>query len=181
VAAAADAPAKTTTVKWDGKPAVIFGRKPETGEFVLTDGSGFEAKGYDGLATSPRMMADIQRTRSGARDELIQLYATLWPKLEAALPTNFRGYVKGDLLYMSTPPLEAGNYVFKPNTEQYRIPAKTSLGQRIGASDTGIAMHSMYADAGDARQPLRGVRFNEVPGLLLIEPIGGTEIVPDAA
>ena len=180
VAAAADAPAKTTTVKWDGKPAVIFGRKPETGEFVLTDGSGFEAKGYDGLATSPRMMADIQRNRSGARDELIQLYATLWPKLEAALPTNFRGYVKGDLLYMSTPPLEAGNYVFKPNTEQYRIPAKTSLGQRIGASDTGIAMHSMYADAGDARQPLRGVRFNEVPGLLLIEPIGGTEIVPDA-
>ena len=180
VAAAAAAPAKTTTVKWDGKPAVIFGRKPDTGEFVLTDGSGFEAKGYDGLATSPKMMADIQRNRSGARDELIQLYATLWPKLEAALPTNFRGYVKGDLLYMDTPPLEAGNYVFKPNTEQYRIPAKTSLGQRIGASDTGIAMHSMYADAGDPRQPLRGVRFNEVPGLLLIEPIGGTEIVPDA-
>jgi hypothetical protein len=180
VQAAADAPAKTTTVKWDGKPAVIFGRKPETGEFVLTDGSGFEAKGYDGLATSPRMMADIQRTRSGARDELIQLYATLWPKLEAATPGNFRGYVKGDLLYTSTPPLEAGNYVFKPNTVQYRIPAKTALGRRIGASDTGIAMHSMYADAGDARQPLSGVRFNEVPGLLLIEPIGGKEIVPDA-
>ena len=180
VAAAAESPAKTTTVKWDGKPAVIFGRKPETGEFVLTDGSGFEAKGYDGLATSPRMMADIQRNRSGARDELIQLYATLWPKLEAATPNNFRGYVKGDLLYMSTPPLEAGNYVFKPNTVQYRIPAKTSLGQRIGASNTGIAMHSMYADAGDSRQPLSGVRFNEVPGLLLIEPIGGKEIVPDA-
>jgi len=160
---------------------VIFGRKPDTGEFVLTDGSGFEAKGYDGLATSPRMMADIQSTRSGARGELIQLYTTLWPKLEAALPANFRGYVKGDLLYMDTPPLEAGNYVFKPNTVQYRIPAKTSLGQRIGASDTGIAMHSMYADAGDARQPLSGVRFNEVPGLLLIEPIGGKEIAPDAA
>jgi hypothetical protein len=180
VQAAAESPAKTTTVKWDGKPAVIFGRKPETGEFVLTDGSGFEAKGYDGLATSPRMMADIQRNRSGSRDELIQLYATLWPKLEAATPQNFRGYVKGDLLYMSTPPLEAGNYVFKPNTVPYRIPAKTSLGQRIGASDTGIAMHSMYADAGDARQPLSGVRFNDVPGLLLIEPIGGKEIVPDA-
>jgi hypothetical protein len=179
VQAAAESPAKTTTVKWDGKPAVIFGRKPETGEFVLTDGSGFEAKGYDGLATSPRMMADIQRNRSGSRDELIQLYASLWPILEAAVPANFRGYVKGDLLYMDTPPLEAGNYVFKPNTVQYRIPAKTSLGQRIGASNTGIAMHSMYADAGDARQPLSGVRFNEVPGLLLIEPIGGKEIVPD--
>ena len=106
----------TTTAKWDGKPAVIFGRKPSTGEFVLTDGSGFEAKGYDGLATSPRMMADIQNKRSGDRTELIQLYAELFPVLEAALPSNFRGYVKGDLLYMQTPPEIAGNYVFRPNT-----------------------------------------------------------------
>ena len=170
----------TTTVKWDGKPALIFGRKPATGEFVLTDGSGFEAKGYDGLATSPGMMADIQRTRAGSRDELIQLYATLFPLLEKATPGNFRGYVKGDLLYMSTPELDAGNYVFKPNTVQYRIPARTSLGQRIGSSSIGIAMHSMYADVGDARQPLSRVKFNDVPGLLLIEPIAGKSMEPNA-
>jgi hypothetical protein len=158
----------------------VFGRKPTTGEFVLTDGSGFEAKGYDGLATSPKMMAQIQSMRSGDRTELIQLYATLFPVLEAATPVNFRGYVKGDLLYMSTPPLEAGNYVFKPNTVEYRIPAKTSLGKRIGASEIGIAMHSMYGDVGEPRQPLSRVKFNDVPGLLLIEPIAGKEIVPNA-
>ena len=160
----------TVTAKWDGKPAVIFGRKPSTGEFVLTDGSGFEAKGYDGLATSPRMMAQIQSTRSGDRTELIQIYATLFPMLEAALPPNFRGYVKGDLLYMDTPPVIAGNYVFRPNTVEYKIPAKSTLGQRIGNSTVGIAIHSMYADVGDSRQPLSGVRFNEVPGLLLEKP-----------
>ena len=161
---------KTTTAKWDGKPAVIFGRKPLNGEFVLTDGSGFEAKGYDGLATSPQMMADIQNKRSGDRTELIQIYSTLFPVLEAALPPNFRGYVKGDLLYMQTPPEIAGNYVFEPNTIEYKIPAKSSLGQRIGNSNIGIAIHSMYADQGDARQPLSGVRFNEVPGLMLEKP-----------
>lgn len=160
----------TVTAKWDGKPAVIFGRKPSTGEFVLTDGSGFEAKGYDGLATSPEMMAKIQSTRSGDRTELIQLYATLFPVLEAALPPNFRGYVKGDLLYMNTPPVIAGNYVFKPNTIEYKIPAKSALGQRIGNSNIGIAIHSMYADTGEPRQPLSGVRFNEVPGLMLEKP-----------
>lgn len=174
---AAEAPGATTTVKWDGKPAVIFGRKPDTGEFVLTDGAGFEARTYDGLATSPEMMAQIQGQRAGDRAGLIQIYATLWPKLEAALPANFRGYVKGDLLYMSTPPEVAGNYVFRPNTVEYRIPAKTSLGKRIGASDIGIAMHSMYADQGDERQPLSRVRFNDVPGLLLIEPIYGKEMM----
>jgi hypothetical protein len=172
---AADAPQKTTSVKWDGKPAVIFGRKPDTGEFVLTDGSGFEAKGYDGLATSPRMMAQIQSTRKGERAELVQLYADLWPQLEAAVPENFRGYVKGDLLYYPQQPWEeqAGNLVFKPNTVQYRIPAKSALGQRIRNSTTGIAMHTMYADQGEPKQPLSRVKFNEVPGLFLIEPIFG--------
>jgi hypothetical protein len=169
----------TTTVKWDGKPAIIFGRKPDTGEFVLTDGSGFEARGYDGLATSPEMMAKIQNQRGGERSGIIQLYATLWPVLKASLPTNFRGYVKGDLLYMDTPPLESGNYVFKPNTVQYRIPAKSKLGQSIGNSSIGIAMHSMYADQGEPRQPLSRVRFNDVPGLLLIEPIAGKQMIAE--
>ena len=176
----AEAPQKTTTVKWDGKPAVIFGRKPDTGEFVLTDGSGFEAKGYDGLATSPKMMAQIQSTRKGERGELVQLYADLWPQLEAATPTNFRGYVQGDLLYDPQHPWEeqAGNLVFKPNTVQYRIPAKSALGQRIRNSATGIAMHTMYADQGEPKQPLSRVSFNEVPGLFLIEPIYGKGITP---
>jgi hypothetical protein len=90
--------------------------------------------------------------------------------LEAALPPNFRGYVKGDLLYMQTPPVVAGNYVFRPNTIEYKIPVKSSLGQRIGNSNIGIAIHSMYADTGEPRQPLSGVRFNEVPGLMLEKP-----------
>ena len=127
------------------------------------------------------MMARIQNTRAGDRTDLIQLHASLFPVLEAALPTNFRGYVQGDLLYTNTPPVESGNYVFKPNTVQYRIPAKSSLGQRIGNSQIGIAMHTMYSDQGDAKQPLRRVRFNDVPGLLLIEPIFGKEIVPNTA
>jgi hypothetical protein len=101
--------------------------------------------------------------------------------LDAAVPKNFRGYVKGDLLYMETPPLEAGNYVFKPNTVEYRIPAKSSLGQRIGNSNIGVAMHSMYSDQGEPRQPLSRVSFNEVPGLLLIEPIAGKQMVAEPA
>jgi len=186
---ATEAPQQTTTAKWDGKPAVIFGRKPDTGEFVLTDGSGFDAKGYDGLATSPQMMANIQNTRSGDRTELIQIYATLFPILDAALPPNFRGYVKGDLLFMRTPPVEAGNYVFKPNTIEYRIPVRSAMGQRItGSPETGsqpaqigIAIHSMYANQGEPRQPLKGVAFNPVPGLLLEKPATPKTLETDSA
>jgi hypothetical protein len=171
----------TVTAKWDGKPAVIFGRKPSTGEFVLTDGSGFEAKGYDGLATSPKMMADIQSRRSGDRTELIEVYRRLFPVLEAALPDNFRGYVNGDLLYMNRPPVVSGNYVFRPNTIEYRIPATSSLGQRIANSEIGVAVHSMYADAGEPRQPLSRVSFTPVPGLMLERPATPRQLESDPA
>jgi hypothetical protein len=126
------------------------------------------------------MMAQIQSQRSGDRTELINLYATLFPVLEASLPSNFRGYVKGDLLYMDTPPVEAGNYVFRPNTVTYKIPVKSSLGQRIGNSTIGVAVHSMYGDQGEPRQPLKGVRFNDVPGLMLERPATPSTLVADA-
>lgn len=169
IAQAAENTAATTTVKWDGKPAVIWGRKP-TGEFVLTDKSGFAARGYDGLATSPDMLARIMRMRSGERGELIALYTKLWPMLEAATPKNFQGYVQGDLLYTDTPPEQAGAYVFQPNFVEYRIPASSALGQAIGNSEVGIAVHTRY-DAPDASpEAIRESGLKRVPGLLLIEP-----------
>ena len=166
--AAADT-AKTTTVKWDGKPAIIFGRKP-TGEFVLTDKSGFLAKGYDGLATSPEQIAKIMNQRGGERGDLIAIYVKLWPMLSAAVPANFQGYIQGDLLYTQTPPEAAGAYVFKPNFIEYKIPANSNLGQQIGNSEVGVAIHTRIADPTSPAEPLGDVKLRPVPGLLLITP-----------
>ena len=169
IAQAAENTARTVTVKWDGKPAIIFGRKP-TGEFVLTDKSGFTAKGYDGLATSPEQIARIMRQRSGERGELIGVYSKLFPLLRAATPENFRGYILGDLLYTETPPEVSGAYVFQPNFVEYRIPAASKLGQRIGASEVGVAVHTRYAEPGAPAEAIKSVRLEPVPGLLLVEP-----------
>ena len=166
---AAEDTRKYTTVKWDGKPAIIWGRKP-TGEFVLTDKSGFGAKGYDGMATSPEMMARIQGQRGGERGELIEIYRKLFPMLRAATPENFRGFVQGDLLYTETPPEVAGAYVFKPNFVEYKIPAASKLGERIGNSEVGIAAHTRYREQGGDPQPLQQLNIDSVPGLLIVEP-----------
>jgi len=181
IAQAAENTARTVTVKWDGKPAVIFGRKP-TGEFVLTDKSGFTAKGYDGLATSPEMMAQIQQQRGGERSELIEIYRKLFPMLRAATPESMRGYVMGDLLYTETPPEVAGAYVFQPNFVEYKIPAASDLGERIGDSEVGVAIHTRYAEPGAPAQAVGQVKMNNVPGLLLIEPTVKNikNITPDA-
>ena len=177
---------KTTTVKWDGKPALVFGRDAD-GTFILTDVSGFTAKGYDGLFTSPRQVtrhlaardADAQAQGKPANRvaDLAPIYTQLWPMLEASLTKDFRGYVQGDLLYMNTPPLETGNYVFTPNTIEYKIPANSDVGQRIGASTVGIAMHTKYAEPGAPKEPLGNAKFKSVPGLLLLEPVYAKENV----
>ena len=140
---AADDTRKHTTVKWDGKPAIIWGRN-ERGEFVLTDKSGFGAKGYEGRATSIQQLAGIMNQRGGDRGDLVGIYAKLWPLLQAATPETFKGYIQGDLLYTNTPSEVSGAYEFKPNFVEYRIPAASKLGQRIGASEVGIAAHTRY-------------------------------------
>jgi hypothetical protein len=159
----------TTTVKWDGKPAIMFGRKPD-GTFVLTDKSGFVATGYDGLATSPEHIQRIMAMRKGDRTELVAIYQKLFPLLRAATPENMRGYIQGDLLYTTAPPEVSGAYVFKPNFVEYKIPANSKLGQRIGNSEVGVAIHTRFKDPESAPEAIKQVTLEPVPGLLMIEP-----------
>jgi len=177
---------KSTTVKWDGKPALVFGRMPDGG-FVLTDVSGFTAKGYDGLFRSPKQAikllaqrdadAEAQGKPATRVETLGPLYQKLFPMLEAAVPENFKGFIQGDLLYTQTPPEQAGNLVFQPNTIAYSIPAASKLGQEIADSEVGIAIHTRYKEPGAAKQPLGRPNLNPVNGLLLMEPIHPTENV----
>lgn len=177
----ADNTKEHVTIKWDGKPAVFFGRKP-TGEFVLTDKSGLTAVGYDGMATSPEMIADIMARRDAAakakgkpadRSQLAKTYADIWPYFEAATPENFRGYIKGDLLYYPQQMYveEAGNFVFQPNEVLYRIPIASELGQLIQGTQVGIAIHTEIEDVNAPEQPIDPKReLLPVPGLMMSKP-----------
>jgi hypothetical protein len=166
---AAENTAKTTTVKWDGKPAIVFGRN-ESGEFVLTDKSGFTAKGYQGRATNVVQLANIMNQRGSGRGELIAIYEKLFPLLRAATPENFKGYVQGDLLYTQAPREISGNYEFKPNVVEYRIPIDSKLGQLITGTEVGVAIHTRYKTADSDAEAIGNLKLNPVPGLLLIEP-----------
>lgn len=170
----------SATVKWDGKPAIVFGRDSD-GAFVLTDVSGFNATGYNGLFKSSDNIADQLAERDAKSgtigksanriEKLAPVYDILWPLLEKAVPQNFKGYVQGDLLYSETPPEEAGALVFKPNTIEYKIPASSKLGEEIADSQVGIAIHTYYKEHRAEKQPIGKVKLKPVSGLLLIEPI----------
>jgi len=151
--------AKDITIKWDGKPAIIFGRDTN-GKFVLTDKSGFTAKGYQGMARSPEELEKIMQQRGGDRTELVNIYKFLWPRLEAQTPSNMKGYVMGDLLYAGKLKEVSGNYTFTPNTVTYSIDKDSDVGQDIAQSSAGVAIHTYKRDQEDA-----GVPFSDIDQL----------------
>jgi hypothetical protein len=169
VGQAAKDTAGSTTIKWDGKPAIIFGRKAD-GKFVLTDKSGFMAKGYDGQATSPQQLAGVMNMRQGDRTDLIRMYTELWPQLEAATPANFRGFIQGDLLYAQPLVPQQGLFVFQPNTIEYRIPVDSAMGKEIAGTTSGVAVHTFYQDAASPPQALKTRPLQPVQGLFIGYP-----------
>ena len=136
---------KSISIKWDGSPAVIFGRN-ENGEFVLTDKSGFTAKGYDGRVTSGDDLEKmfLNRAKDGIDDskrDFASKMKNIWDKVESVIPGDFRGYLHGDLLWFSTPQTKDGRLIFKPNTTTYSVDANSDIGKKIINYDIGIVVH----------------------------------------
>ena len=166
------------TIKWDGSPAIIFGRD-ENGEFILTDKSGFGATGYDGKAKSADDLEAMFMNRKGAsnpdeakRNNYLQFVGNMkdiFDEYEKAVPKDLIGFFKGDLLYYNTPPVnENGDYVFTPNIVTYEVAQDSDLGQQIGRSKTGVVIHR-YMD------PVSGTETAVDPNV--IGQFQGTEVL----
>jgi hypothetical protein len=150
---------KNLRIKWDGSPAIYFGRD-DAGEFFLTDKSGYLAKGYDGKAKSPEALKSMLGARGKEVDEKRQQFigemGELFSNIEQIVDKKFRGVIFADVLFYRTPPKnEQGEFEFTPNVVTYSIPEKSQLGKEIAASNAGLVMHK-YNDA-----PITG----DVPGI----------------
>jgi hypothetical protein len=166
---------KDVTIKWDGSPAVIFGRN-EDGEFIFTDKSGFGAKGYDGRSKSPEALEKMFLGRGGGApksDSYKEFAANMrdvFTVFEGAVPNSFRGYFKGDLLYFRTPPIKDGEYIFKPQLVTYHVPVKSELGQRIANSIAGVVIHRIVEEDGTER-PLENFNIFDGNDLMVMPPV----------
>jgi hypothetical protein len=171
----------TTSVKWDGSPAVVFG-VDESGNFILTDKSGFTAKGYDGKAKSSKEIETMFKNRaiksaqkSGTKPNFAfaKSMANAYEVFKKSWPKGLTGYFKGDLLYQSKPEIVDGEYVFKPNITTYNIPVSSELGKQIDKSEVGVIPHVYQSLDGkesgvkDAKQ----YKFNPAGGLMVFSPV----------
>lgn len=153
----------TTTIKWDGFPALIFGRDVD-GHLIVADKHMFDKKDGSGRVKSPEQFMQYDQARGANRGDasafggnLYDKINTLWPALEQMIPKTARGFFMGDLLYAGKPPIEGGYFVFKPNVVTYRVKVKSDPGTHIANSVGGIAVHTFIAGIGEPDRPLKGL------------------------
>jgi Family of unknown function (DUF6267) len=153
-------PAKMS-VKPDGKPAIKWGK--DSGGFAMGD------KYMNPLPHSPEELAKLLQSRKGdSRDELAAMYAQLWPLFEASVG-NINGYLFGDLMYSSTPEVDGTDFVFQPNTVEYRVAVNSNLGKRMARSQAGIVVHTFLPLGSTVGKHISDP--SAVPGLNLNGPL----------
>ncbi len=150
---------KAITIKWDGYPALIFGRGPD-GKFAIMDKHMFNKKDGSGRKIySPQDFARYDQARGVERGGLNELVAEIWPGLEKE--SKGKGYYWGDLLFSK--PLKETNGLYKfranPNGIVYTVDVDSSIGKLLTDKVAGIAVHQ-YLDPNaistDEAKPLNG-------------------------
>ena len=127
------------TTKWDGAPAIIAGKDPETGKFFVG------TKGV--FAKTPKINfteKDIEEKHpaEGLQDKLKRA-------LKHLSKLNWNTVAQGDMLFtkediMMTNMGGEEVIAFKPNTLVYAIPANSETAGQISGSDMGIVWHTEY-------------------------------------
>lgn len=160
---------KPLEVKWDGSPAIVFGRN-EQGVFHFGDKYAKE------MLSNPREVYDYytRSSQTEGRKQFALEMAELCPIYAKATPKDFRGFIEAGLMYKTTPPLnQQDEYHFTPNTVTYNVQKDSQLGQMIGNSISGAAATGFFdklPEQGGQRRPV-GDSYKAIQG-------GGVVIIP---
>lgn len=137
---------KSITIKWDGYPALIFGRGTN-GKFSIMDKHMFNKKDMTGRKIySPEQFIQYDKARGVDRAELHGLISNIWNSLQKA-SQGTKGYYWGDLLFHKPLQDQNGLYKFKanPNGITYTVDVDSELGRLLTDKTAGIAVHQ-YLD-----------------------------------
>lgn len=154
---------KAVTIKWDGYPALIFGRGVN-GKFAIMDKHMFNKKDGTGRQVfSPEQFVQYDQDRGISRPELHVVIAQIWPGLEKS--DSDKGFYWGDLLFSKPLQEQDGVYKFRanPNGITYTVDVNSEVGQLLKDEVAGIAVHQYLpanAYTTDDAVPLNGTIGN---------------------
>lgn len=135
---------KQVTIKWDGYPALIFGRN-ENGKFSIMDKHMFnKADGSGRNVFSPQQFAQYDVNRGVVRSDLSTLISQIWNGLSEDTPME-PGYYWGDLLFSNPLQEQNGMYTFRanPNGITYTVEADSEVGKLFKGKQAAIAVHQI--------------------------------------
>jgi len=129
----------TTTVKWDGAPAVFAGIDPRDGKFFVAKKGVFnkEPKVY-------KTPAEVDADTDGDLAEKLKLCLAEFKKLGIT-----KGVYQGDLMFtdgdLKTEMINGEKFTtFHPNTIVYAVPYDSPLAKKIRAAKIGVVWHTTY-------------------------------------
>jgi len=154
----------TVTIKWDGYPALIFGRNANN-KFSIMDKHMFNKKDGSGRNVySPAQFREYDLARGVDRSDLHRLINEIWSGLEQS-SSNAKGYYWGDLLFNRPLADKNGVFTFKanPNGITYTVDTSSDVGKLMAGKTAGIAVHQQIASdapSTDMATPLNGTIGN---------------------
>jgi hypothetical protein len=156
----------TLTIKWDGFPAIVFGRD-SNGTLVFVDKHMFKQIAAGNLKFTT--IRDYDASRNVNRSDLWSKEDILRPALDRIIPNVTDTYYMGDLLWAGIPDSIGDSFVFKPNTVEYRVNHNSNLGQSIANSVGGIAVHTFFPGLTADDEPITGFNgFSECKDITFI-------------
>jgi len=130
------------SIKWDGSPAIIFGRRPADGLFTMNYKEYIGMPG--GQVTSGQALLDFF-SQNGKNMDVGQKLANMFDAVASVTPGSFQGFVQGDVMWTQPVPEESGYFVFQANPYgvTYRVKSNSPVGQEIRGRPFGLAVHTV--------------------------------------
>jgi len=129
----------STTVKWDGAPAIFAGQDPRDGKFFVAKKGVFNK--------NPKIYksaAEVDEDTSGDLAVKLKLALKHLPDL------GITGVLQGDFLFsksdLKNETIDGEKVTtFHPNTIVYSVPSKSEMGKAIRSAKIGIVWHTVYS------------------------------------
>lgn len=129
----------STTVKWDGAPAIFAGQDPRDGKFFVAKKGVFNK--------NPKIYKSAEEVDEDTSGDLAV-------KLKLALKhlpdLGITGVLQGDFLFsksdLKNETIDGEKVTtFHPNTIVYSVPSKSEMGKDIRSAKIGIVWHTVYS------------------------------------
>ena len=133
------------SIKWDGSPAIIFGRRPADGLFTMNYKEYIGIPG--GQVTSGQELLNFFAKNQKNMD-VGQKLAAMFDAVASIVPAGFQGFVQGDVMWTEPVPEEQGYFVFQANPYgvKYKVKANSPTGNEIKGRPFGLAVHTVGTD-----------------------------------